>query len=93
LWERERVQEYVSKFQWDYDYSTIELLKDGSRPQPLLPVSDGLQCRICPFKSSSGKGMKVHGNEAYGQKRVDDDELFKMVRLHHGFRIIDSGIG
>lgn len=41
LGDRECVQQYVSKFRWDYDYSTIQLPQDGSAPQPVIPVSMG----------------------------------------------------
>ena len=81
LRDRERVQEYVSIFGWDYDFSSIQLPRDGSGPQPIIPVVDGFQCRTCPFKSSNRKSMKVHGNKEHKQQRVDDDELFEKVRL------------
>lgn len=86
LRDRERVQEYINEFGWDYDFSTIQLPEDGSRPQPIIPVIDGLQCQTCPFKSSNRKGMKVHGNEEHKKQRVSDDELFRKVRLQSWFQ-------
>ena len=86
LRDRERVQEYVSTFSWDYDFSTIQLPRAGSRPQPIIPVVDGFQCQTCPFKSGTRKSMKVHGNKEHKQQRVGDDELFKKVRLQSWFR-------
>ena len=86
LRDRERVQEYVSIFGWDYDFSSIQLPRDGSGPQPIIPVVDGFQCRTCPFKSSNRKSMKVHGNKEHKQQRVDDDELFEKVRLQSWFQ-------
>lgn len=43
LRERERVQQYVSTFRWDYDFATIPLPQDGSKPQPVLPVIQAVQ--------------------------------------------------
>ncbi|KAF8861416.1 hypothetical protein BDZ45DRAFT_723822 [Acephala macrosclerotiorum] len=86
LRDRERVQEYINGFSWDYDFSTIQLPEDGSRPQPIIPVVDGFQCQTCPFKSSNRKSIKVHGNKEHKQQRVDDDELFKKVRLQSWFQ-------
>jgi hypothetical protein len=86
LRDRERVQEYINGFSWDYDFSTIQLPKEGSRPQPIIPVVDGFQCQTCPFKSSNRKSIKVHGNREHEQQRVGDDELFKKVRLQSWFQ-------
>jgi hypothetical protein len=86
LHDRERVREYVSIFSWGYDFSTIQLPRDGSRPQPIIPVIDGFQCRTCAFKSSNRKGMKVHGNKEHKKQRVSDDELFGKVRLQSWFQ-------
>jgi hypothetical protein len=98
LRDRERVQEYISIFSWDYDFSTIQLPGDGSRPQPVVPVIDGFQCRTCPFKSSNRKSMKVHGNKEHQKQRVGDNELFRKVRLQSWFQdhrqrywVVDEG--
>jgi hypothetical protein len=98
LRDRERVQEYIKGFGWDYDFSTIQLPEDGSRPQPIIPVVDGCQCRTCPFKSGNRKSMKVHGNKEHKQQRVGDDELFWKVRLQSWFQdhrqrywVVDEG--
>ena len=83
----------MNGFHWEYDFSTVQLPSDGSRPQPVLPVVDGFQCRKCPvesrsrpFTSTNEKRMRVHGNEQHKQKRVDGDELFRKVRLQSWFQ-------
>src|SRR3978361_1313029 len=79
----------MSTFDWDYDYSNIQLPNDGSAPQPVIPVSDGLQCKQCsasPFKTSSQKRLKVHGNQEHGLKGVDHDKLGQKVRLQSWFQ-------
>jgi hypothetical protein len=86
LRDRERVQEYIKRVNWDYDFSTIQLPEPGSRPQPIIPVIDGGQCQACPFKSSSRKCIKVHGNKKHKKQRVSDDELFRKVRLQSWFQ-------
>lgn len=86
LRDREQIQAYVKGINWEYDFSTISLPRDGSRPQQTIPVVDGFQCRACPFKSSNRKAMKVHGNREHGQQRVDDAELFREVRLQSWFQ-------
>lgn len=86
LRDRARVQQYVSTFRWNYDFSTIQLPRDGSRPQPVIPVIDGIQCRTCPFKSSNRKIMRVHGNREHKQQRMGDDELFTKVRVQSWFQ-------
>lgn len=98
LRDRERVQQYVDTFRWDYDFSTIPLPRDGSPPQPVIPVVDGSQCRTCPFKSSNRKTMRLHGNKEHKQQRMSDDELFTKVRLQSWFQdhrqrywVVDEG--
>lgn len=86
LRDRERVQEYIKRSNWDYDFSTIQLPEPGSRPQLIIPVIDGFQCQACPFKSSSRKRIKVHGNKEHKKQRVSDDELFRKVRLQSWFQ-------
>jgi len=88
LRDRERVQKYVSTFNWEYDYSTIPLPKDGSAPQPIIPVVDRLQCTLCqpefssrPFTSISEKRIRVHRNVAHQQKGAGVKGLFRKVRL------------
>jgi hypothetical protein len=72
--------------------------RSRSRPQPIIPVIDGFQCRTCPFKSGNRKRMRVHGNKEHKQQRVEDDELFKKVRLQSWFQnhrqrywVVDEG--
>ena len=93
LRDRRRVQEFLSTFDWQYDFATIRLPRDGSRPQSTIPVIDGFQCRMCPsnissrpFKSISEKRMRVHGNKEHKKQRVGDDELFWKVRLQSWFQ-------
>ena len=93
LRDRERVQEYVSTFNWDYNFSTIKLPRDGSSPQPIIPVVDGLQCTLCqpesssrPFTSISEKRMRVHRNVAHQQKGAGVKGLFRKVRLQSWFQ-------
>jgi len=93
LRDRRRVQAFLSTFDWQYDFATIRLPRDGSRPQSTIPVIDGFQCRMCPsnissrpFKSISEKRMRVHGNKEHKKQRVGDDELFWKVRLQSWFQ-------
>lgn len=93
LSDRERVQEYVRTFSWDYDFSTIQLPKDGSRPQPIIPVVDGFQCPTCPlesrsrpFTSISQKRMRVHGNVVHKRQGAGGNGLFRKVRLQSWFQ-------
>jgi len=81
LRDRERVQQFISTFSWNYTFQTVQLPPDGSRPQSVIPVVDGLQCRTFPFKTSNRKGIKVHRNKEHGQQRVGNDKLFRKVRL------------
>jgi hypothetical protein len=96
LSDRRRVQEYVGTFGGDCDYSTIELPPDKSRPQPMILIFDGFQCRLCPTRpsdasthrpstSTSKKCMKVHGNKKHKRYRVLNNKLFKRVRLQSWF--------
>jgi hypothetical protein len=91
--DRKRVRKYIDGFEWDYDYSTIPLPKDGSAPQPLIPVVDGFQCPTCPSEASSRpftsinqKRMKVHGNTAHQKRGAKGNGVFNKVRLQSWFQ-------
>jgi transcription elongation factor Elf1 len=93
LRDRERVQEYINGFKWNYDQATIQLPEDGSAPQPLIPVVDGFQCPTCPSEASSRpftsinqKRMRVHGNTAHQTQRAEGNEVFRKVRLQSWFQ-------
>jgi hypothetical protein len=83
---RRKVQEYVEGFPYNYDYSNIQLPKDGSAPQPIIPIVDGFRCKECSFVTQSRDAMKKHGNKVHNKKRVPDDELFQAARLQSWFR-------
>jgi hypothetical protein len=86
LRDRERVQRFIESLNWDYDFSTIQLPEDGSRPQPIIPVIDGFECQNCKFKSSNRKRMKVHGNTEHNQQEASDNEVFREVRMQSWFQ-------
>ncbi|KFY94163.1 hypothetical protein V498_04016 [Pseudogymnoascus sp. VKM F-4517 (FW-2822)] len=97
---RREVAQFLEDFPFTYDHSTVELPRDGSAPQPVIPVVDGFQCRECPFKSCSRKVVRVHWNEVHDRKRLKDEELFRFVRLQTWFRdsrerywVVDEGQG
>ena len=59
---------------------------------------DGFQYQRCPFRCTSRKAIKAHGNKAHNQKRTKDDVLFQCVRLQTWFRdgkerywVVDEG--
>jgi len=83
---RKQAQEYVQTLLYDYDHASIALPTDGLAPQPIVLVVDGFQCQQCPFRRTSRKAMKVHGNRAHSLKRVADDQLFQCVQLQTWFR-------
>ena len=83
---RQEVARFIAGLNFNYDHSTVKLPPDGSAPQPVIAVGDGFQCRRCSFKSSSKKVMRVHGNEDHHIKRVNNEELFRSVRLQTWFR-------
>jgi hypothetical protein len=83
---RDEVTAYVRGFPQTYDHVTVLLPSDGSPPQSVLPVLEGLQCRHCAAKSVSRKWMKRHGNDCHGLRRAKDDELYETVALQTWFR-------
>jgi hypothetical protein len=75
--ERRRVQAYINEVGWTYDRAQITRPADGSKPQPTISVTRGLECRLCPrehpsrpFKTSNWKVMKNHGIEVHKTQRA-----------------------
>jgi hypothetical protein len=100
LRDRQRIQELIDHFDWEYDFSNVPLPRHRSRPQPILPVSDAFQCQDCPHICGTRKGMKVHGNGGHNKKRVSDDRLFRKVRVQSWFQdhrqrywVVDESLG
>lgn len=60
-----QVEIYVAGFPHQYTYRTILLPPDGSTPQPLLPVLEGLYCKHCTDRSRSRKLLREHCNKAH----------------------------
>jgi hypothetical protein len=92
---RQELQKFIDKLGWKYDSRTVQFPPDGSKPQPTIPVDDGIECRLCaaesrPFKTGSQKSMKksmkVHGNKVHKRIRVADGELYRVVRVQTWFR-------
>src|SRR5947209_18554247 len=50
---RRQLEQYVAVFPCTYDYNTVVLPPDGSIPQPVIPIVDGFQCRVCTFKTQA----------------------------------------
>lgn len=100
---RRQVEQYVQAFPHrSYDHASVGLPRDGSRPQPILPVLDGFACRDCTtFKTRSREVARQHSNQVHKKKRVADDELFQAVRLQSWFGerrerywvVVDNGNG
>ena len=87
---RKELQEYIDQnFSelYYYNSTSIRLPANGSTPQPILPIIDGFQCKLCTnFLSTNRRLLKVHGNKAHNLKRVVDEELFDHVRIQSWFR-------
>jgi hypothetical protein len=83
IWQQ--VEQYTKGFPFDYDYSSMPLLADGSAPQPIIASVDGFQCRDCPFKTQDYSNARKHANQAHNKKRVKDKELFQCVKLQSWF--------
>jgi hypothetical protein len=75
-----QVHQYVKHFRFTYNHATVPLPADGSAPQPIIRVVDGLACRACAFKSTSRPVMRMHANQTHSQKMVADEDLFRVVR-------------
>jgi hypothetical protein len=86
--ERRRVQAYINEVGWTYDCTSITRPADGSKPQPTISVTRGLECRLCPrdqpgrpFKTSNWKVMKNHGIGVHKMQRVKKHVLGRDVLL------------
>jgi hypothetical protein len=82
---RRQVQQYVKHFPFTYNEVTVPLPDNGSAPQPIIPVVDGLACRACTFKSISRDAMRQHANKAHDQRKIADADIFTAVRLQSWF--------
>jgi hypothetical protein len=56
---RKVIERYIQAFSGSYDYLSVQLLPDGSSPQPIIQVVDGFRCRQCV------KGQSNRGNIEY----------------------------
>ena len=83
---QKQAEEYIKQWQWLYDFASVPLPPDGSRPQPVLPTLDGFQCQACLFKSCNRKAVREHINQAHDQKRFQDKERIRDVQLQTWFR-------
>lgn len=83
---RKLLEQYIQGFPGSYDYSTIQLPRDRSSPQPILEVVDGSQCKECQFKTQDRSNIRKHGNKEHKKKRIRDEELFSPVRLQSWFK-------
>jgi hypothetical protein len=78
---RRQLDQYVATFPCTYDYNTVVLPSDGSALQPVIPIVDGFQYRVCAFKTRDRGNVRKHANKAYNKKRVPDKDVFQAVRL------------
>jgi hypothetical protein len=82
---RKQWDEYVRKFPFQYDHTSVQLPSNGSAPQPIIPILDGHRCKDCPYMTQSRVAAKQHGNQAHNKKRVADEDLFESVQLQTWF--------
>ena len=82
---RKQVEQYVAAFPFRYDHASVQLPRDGSVPQPIIPIVDGFVCKDCPFKSVNRSVTRQHVNRAHGKKRVADEDIFQAARLQSWF--------
>ena len=78
---RRQLQLYIEQWQWPYDFQSVPLPRDGSVPQPILPILDGFQCQDCGFKTTNRRVMRQHCNTKHNKMRFKDKELFLAVQL------------
>ena len=83
---RRQLAEYLEQWRWPYDFRSVPLPPDGSRPQPVLPLLDGFQCRDCSYKTTNRSVIRQHCNRVHSRKCLADHELFRAVRLQTWFR-------
>lgn len=82
---RKHLDEYIRGFPFEYDDTSVELPRDGSIPQPIIPVLGGGICKDCPFKSHSRPTIRQHCNQKHNKKRVPDEDMFEPVKLQCWF--------
>jgi hypothetical protein len=94
---RQQLEAFIEKLGWKYDSRTVQLPPDGSQAQPTIPVSGGIECRLCVAESrhptfktrkqkSMRKIMKAHGNKVHKRNMVPDNELYREIRVQTWFR-------
>jgi hypothetical protein len=52
---RQELQKFIDKLGWKYDSRTVQSPPDGSKPQPTIPVDDGIECRLCAAELSGAR--------------------------------------
>jgi hypothetical protein len=64
---REQLKGFIDELRWKKNPRTVDLPKDGSKPQPIIPVVDVFECESCepdpnrrPFRSRSDKCAQTH---------------------------------
>ena len=85
---RKQVAKYIEGFPWDYEDSTVQLPDDGSEPQAVLRVIDGLECTRCtgpPFRTRNRQRWRAHGNAAHGPGWVSRKERPRKIRMQSWF--------
>jgi hypothetical protein len=82
---RKQLDEYIREFPFRYDHTSVPLPRNGTAPQPIIPVLGGHLCKECPYKTQSRGAIKKHGNKAHEKKRVADEELYQVVQLQSWF--------
>lgn len=78
---RREAEPYIDGFPYRYTYKTAPLPPDGSSPQPILPVLDGLYCEHCHCKSLNRKALREHANKVHSLQPKKDEDLFCPVKL------------
>lgn len=85
---RKQVAEYIKRFPWDYEDSTVQLPDDGTEPQGVLPVIDGLECARCtgrPFRTRNRQRWRAHGNAAHSPGWVGRKERPREISMQSWF--------
>jgi hypothetical protein len=77
---REKLKEFINELGWKYDPKTVQLPKDGSRPQPVIPVVDIFKCESCkpdpnrrPVMSRSEKCVQTHWYKVHWDPTHEED--------------------
>ena len=83
---RKQLDQYIQELGIDYNFQNIPLPPARSSPQPILQITDGLECNHCHYLIQNRRVMRWHCNKAHGKKRAKDQEIFTAVRLQSWFR-------